>query len=242
MKKSTKAWLLTALALVLVGAIAFAGVMSALRWDFTKLATTAYERNLHTVTEPFDNIAVETDTADVTFALSEDGVCRVECYENAKGTHTVTVENGSLVIRRTDNRAWYDFIGIGFASPKITVQLPKADYARVNVTTSTGDIALRDLSAGTLDVTVSTGDVTLTNVVAAKLSITSSTGDVRFDSTDAAEIAVKTSTGDVTGNLRTAKVFVTKTSTGDVRVPNTASGGKCTITTSTGDIRITVDG
>ena len=55
-------------------------------------------------------------------------------------------------------------------------------------------------------------------------------------------IPVKTSTGDVTGNLRTEKVFVTKTSTGDVRVPNTASGGKCTITTSTGDIRITVDG
>ena len=56
---------------------------------------------------------------------------------------------------------------------------------------------------------------------AEKLSIERSTGAVLFDSSDATEIFVKTDTG-------------------SILVPKTASGGKCKITTSTGDILFSV--
>ena len=36
------------------------------------------------------------------------------------------------------------------------------------------------------------------------------------------------------------KVFITDTSTGNISVPKTITGGKCEITTSTGDIRISI--
>ena len=49
---------------------------------------------------------------------------------------------------------------------------------------------------------------------------------------------VNTSTGDVNGTLLSEKIFITDTSTGRVSVPKTTSGGKCEITTSTGDINI----
>lgn len=79
------------------------------------------------------------------------------------------------------------------------------------------------------------------NVNAAeKFSIQRTTGDVKFDGCDASEIDVKTNTGDVAGSLLSDKVFIAASDTGHVDVPQTVIGGKCEITTSTGDIRISI--
>lgn len=113
----------------------------------------------------------------------------------------------------------------------------------VSVTVSTGKTELTDVRCKNLRSTGDTGSITLKNVVAEEaFVIERSTGDVRFENCDAAEITVDTDTGDVTGTLRTEKVFITKTDTGSVRVPDTAAGGRCAITTDTGDIRITLSG
>ena len=55
---------------------------------------------------------------------------------------------------------------------------------------------------------------------------------------DAAEIFVETDTGDVKGSLLSEKVFIPKSDTGDIKVPKTVTGGRCEITTDTGDIKI----
>ena len=68
------------------------------------------------------------------------------------------------------------------------------------------------------------------------ISAERSTGNVNFENSDAAGICVKTSTGDVTGTLLTEKVFTAETSAGSISVPDTKTGGKCEITTSTGNI------
>jgi DUF4097 and DUF4098 domain-containing protein YvlB len=74
-----------------------------------------------------------------------------------------------------------------------------------------------------------------------KLDIKRSTGDVSFKGSDANAIFVKTTTGDVCGSLLSDKVYITNTSTGNINVPNSIVGGRCEITTSTGDIKITVN-
>ena len=51
---------------------------------------------------------------------------------------------------------------------------------------------------------------------------------------------VTTSTGEVTGSLRSEKVFITRSDTGRQDVPKSVTGGRCEITTDTGDIEITV--
>ena len=61
-------------------------------------------------------------------------------------------------------------------------------------------------------------------------------GDVLFDGCDAGEIEIETSTGDVKGTLLSEKIVFASASTGRVQVPEWISGGKCKITTSTGDI------
>jgi len=322
MRTRTKVWLIIAASLVLIGCILFAGVMTTLQWDFMELATVKYETNTYEISEAFDGISMNTDTADIAFMFSDDGNCRVECHEEGNAKHSVTAEDGTLTVELIDERSVYDFIGyigLNFGSPKITVYLPKSEYTnllingdtsdieipndftfkdvdislstgdidfcasaseKIKIKTSTGDICAENISVGSLDLTVSTGKVTvsdvncegnitvgvstgktyltdivcksvmssgntgdiyLNNVIATEtFSIERSTGDVRFDGSDATEIYVKTDTGDVTGSLLTDKVFITQTDTGDVDVPKTTTGGRCEISTDTGNIKITV--
>ena len=322
MRTRTKVWLIIAASLVLIGCVLFAGVMTTLRWDFTKLSTVKYETNTYEVSNAFEGISIDTDTADIEFALSDNGKCRVECHEEENAKHFVIVENEALIVELNDKRAVNDFIeyiGINFGSPKITIYLPNAEYTTllihgdtsdveipkdftfknvdislsigdvdfcasafesIKVKTSTGDICVKNISVGTLDLSVSTGkvtvssvtcegdivvcvstgeaymtdiacksvissgntgDISLDNVIAEeKFSIERSTGDVKFNSCDAAEIYVKTDTGDVNGTLLSDKVFVTETDTGNISVPNSIMGGRCEITTDTGDIKMDV--
>ena len=111
----------------------------------------------------------------------------------------------------------------------------------MSVKVSTGKATLSDVTCREFISEGSTGSLTLKNVVASgKINVKRSTGDVKFDSSDAAEIAVKTSTGDVTGTLKSEMIFFADTRTGDVDVPRTTTGGKCEISTTTGDIEIKI--
>lgn len=321
MRKATKVWLIIGAALVLAGCVIFTGVMTGLKWDFTKLSTMEYETSIYEISRNFEDISIDTDTADIVFVLSEDGVCKVECYEATKAGHDVFVEDGVLTIRVTDGRNWYDHIGLNITYPRITVYLPatelgtlvireatgdveipkdfsfqnadvdlstgSADFgasvsAALRIESRTGDISVKQMSAGSLelavttgritakgvscrgDVTVkvstgkmnladlvcenltatgSTGDMTFKNVTAVEtISVCGSTVDVKLDGCDAGALFVETDTGDVTGSLLTDKIFAVHTDTGSVDVPPSGKGGRCEITTDTGDIKITVKG
>ena len=111
----------------------------------------------------------------------------------------------------------------------------------VQIAVSTGGTQLRGVWCENLISTGSTGDITLEDGTAKTVSITRSTGDVRFKNADAGQIMVETDTGDVYGSVRTDKIFYVQTNTGDVNVPQSVTGGLCEITTSTGDIHITVN-
>ena len=285
----------------------------------TACSSMNYETNIHEINEEFNNISIKTDTADIAFVPSNDGMCRVVCYEDAKKNHSVEVQNGTLTLDGVNNKKWYDYIGINIDPPKITVYLPEAEYSSliieestgdidilrdfkfksidvslstgdvkcyasaaeaIKIAASTGDICAESISASSLDITVSTGkvtvsdmtcdgnitigvstgktyltdivcknlistgrtgDISLKNVISTeKISVERSTGDVTLDRSDAAELFITTSTGDVEGSLLTDKVFITKTDTGRINVTNSITGGRCEITTETGDIKISI--
>lgn len=132
-----------------------------------------------------------------------------------------------------------DSIKLRTSTGDITVKNATANAVDLQV--STGRTTLENLRCGELIAKGSTGDITLTDVVASGyFTIERSTGDVKFDGCDAAQIEVSTDTGNVTGSLLTEKVFIAKADTGNVSVPETTSGGKCKITTDTGNIKITI--
>lgn len=134
-----------------------------------------------------------------------------------------------------------------FGSADIKLTTGDVDFraeteGELKIKVSTGGCNLTNVKCGSFISSGSTGDLVLKNVIADKsFDIKRSTGDILFEKSDAAEIKIKTSTGDVTGSLTGDKVFLTETSTGTVSVPKSVTGGKCEISTSTGDIMIRVE-
>lgn len=157
--------------------------------------------------------------------------------------------------------------GMTFGSIKIDSETTDVDCSasvkeNIDIHVSTGDILLNDMKAGSVNIETTTGDVTMTgidvggdieistttgdvllgNTVAEKnMMVKCTTGDVGFEKSDAKEITVKTTTGDITGTLLSDKEFITNTSTGDVNVPKNTEGGRCELSTTTGDIGITIE-
>lgn len=122
------------------------------------------------------------------------------------------------------------------------VVLENVSAESVTAHVTTGDITFKNVtSSGDLDTSSTTGDTTLKNVITSgKLTVKKTTGNVTLDGCDASELFIKTTTGDVKGSLLSEKVFVASTTTGDVDLPKTVTGGKCEITTTTGDIEISI--
>ena len=111
----------------------------------------------------------------------------------------------------------------------------------IRTTSTTGDNELKSVSCQNFNSDGTTGDISLSNFIAiGTISIQRDTGDVRFYRCDGGEIVVNTTTGDVSGSLLTGKTFIPYSNTGDIRVPQDPNGGRCQITTDTGDIHITI--
>lgn len=259
MNKKAKIWLAVAAALILLGGALFAVTMTVGGWDFARLSTVAYESKTHEITEDFTSVSVVCDTADVTVAPAKEGCCRVEITAPVKEPHTPVVQDGTLVIRSQDNRRWYENISLSFADTKVTIYLTQEVMDTVDVSVSTGDVTLENLTCRKdVNLTASTGDMTLRGVtcqnltttadtgglamaqvlVRQKLAVERSTGDVALTDCDGGDITIGTSTGDITGTLLTPKTFTAESDTGRVSVPDTLAKQRCRVYTSTGDIRM----
>lgn len=300
MSKAVKKWLIAAASLSVLGFAVFAGAMAALGFDFSKISTVKYETNTYEVSGDFDKISIDVDITDIVFEKSDDERCKVVCFEAEKVKHSVRCTNGTLIIDMTDDRKWYDYIGISFASPKMTVYLPQSEYTSllidtdtgnidipesfafnkleietdtgsvdcmadvsdiikiesdtgdigissvesgcdIDIKTDTGSIKLTDVSCTDFTAESDTGDISIVNTVAGNsICVESDTGNVKLKNSDAEELLIETDTGDITGTLLSEKDFIAKSHTGDVNVPKTQTGGKCKITTDTGNIKIDI--
>lgn len=172
----------------------------------------------------FENMDITTTTGGIQ--------CRSQVSEKA----SFKASTGKITL----NDVSAETIDISVSTGKITAEniTCSGDFT---VSVSTGDASLNSVTCKSLITTGSTGELHLTDVIATEtFRIERDTGDIKFDRCDASEIYVKTDTGHVKGTLLTDKVYIIQTDTGNIDVPKTTTGGKCEITTDTGDIRIQV--
>lgn len=172
----------------------------------------------------FGAIDISESTGDVTLKASTTELLKIKTT-----TGSIRLENASA-----------GALDLSASTGNITAkQVSCTGDVSVNVTT--GKAYLEDVSCKSLTSSGSTGSAFLKSVIAdKKISVERSTGSISFDASDAAELWVKTTTGSVKGTLLTNKVFFANSSTGNIDVPRTTDGGKSEITTSTGDIKITI--
>lgn len=257
MRKAKKTWLIIAAVLVAVGLLLFACVMSVFRWDFSRLSTEENRTNTYEITEPFENIKISTQSADLQFAVSEDNTCRVVCYAPEKVTHSVEVVNGTLTVQTT-KESWNMEFGILFQTPKVMVYLPQTAYASLSIKETTGNIEIpKDFQFESVDISLSVGDVNFYASCSGTVNMLATTGNIRVKDNAVGALALTTSTGeinvsgvtcqgDLTANVTTGKLTVTDTTcknlsadgtTGDVSLKRLLAAEKIKIERSTGDVR-----
>lgn len=237
MNKKTNLLLIIATALVLVGGVLFCIAMTGLNWDFTKLSTVRYETNTHPIGLPFDNIVIETDTADIRLVSAE--TPSVTCYEQENAKHSVFVEDGTLYIKVQDDMQWYERIGVNFGTPKITVYIPKGLYDTLQIKGSTGDVTIpSEFRFASLDITQSTGDIKCQASVTGNVNITASTGNIHLENMQAYAIRLSVSTGKITLRDVTCEANLNiRLSTGDTTLTNVSCKNLET-TADTGDLSL----
>lgn len=259
MKKATKLWLIVANALIVVGLLLLASVLTACQWEVSDLENGNFVTNIYEIHEDFSNLSVNIDTADIILVQSEDGACRVECYEHEKEKHSAAVQGDTLVIKLVDERAWYDYIGITFKSPKITVYLPETQYAALSVSADTGDIEVpagfhfesADLStdtgsiefcasaSGAVKAETDTGRITMEHSSVDSLDLSASTGRMTVsDVSCVGDIRLQISTGktDLT-NIR-CKKLTSYGDTGAISLRDVVATESFSIKRDTGDVRL----
>ena len=258
MSKTTKRWFIIATLLTVLGCVLMGVVMTMQKWDFFKLSTETYETNEYTIDEAFQGLSITTDTADIVLAPSENGKVSVICQEQTNQKHTVSVENDTLVVKLNDTRKWYEYIGIHFGTPRITVYLPEGTYGALTIKESTGDVKIsKDFAFERIDITASTGDVTVHASATDTLCVKTDTGSIRAENLSAGaldlavstgkvtlsqiacegDVSVKVSTGKADLNGVTCQNFTSTGSTGSLSIHHVIAAEAFTIRRSTGDVR-----
>mgnify|MGYP003293015396 CR=1 FL=1 len=237
MKKQTRGWLLAAGALVLMGLLLFAAVMTAYGWDFQRLSTVQYETNSHEIKEAFRGISIQADTADVLLLPSGDGKCRVVCVEEERAKHTVAVRDGKLLVELTEEKKWFHEIGINIGEPSITVYLPGDAYGALSIGVDTGDVTIpKDFRFESMEILGSTGDVKNGASVSGAMKITTSTGDISVKNLSAASLSLSVSTGDIEVEAVRCDTFRSSGNTGKISMENVLVAGRLSVERSTGDV------
>ncbi len=259
MSNKIKVWLIVGATLVFVGGVIFGGAMMGFKWDFSKLSTVKYQTNECEITESFKDISVVTDTADIEFLPSENSGVKVVCYQKETETHSVTVNDGTLTIELANNKKWYQYIGISFETPKITVYLPEGEYGALSIKGHTGDTRIsQDFKFKSIDIEqttghidncadaienikikTNTGDVNLQNHSAFSLDIFVSTGKVSVSNVNCEEdVKIIVSTGKTFASGINCKSFISSGGTGDISLKDVVSSDKFSIHRSTGDVKL----
>ena len=259
MSKKMKIWLIIAASLVLVGGIIFGVMMTILKWDFKQLSTTKYETNNYKIDENYENISIVSGSADIEFILCESSESSVICHELENVNHSVTVQNDTLVIEVIDKRKWYEYIGINFGTPKITVYVPQSENSGLSIRSSTGHVKIpKDFKFENIDISQTTGDVKNYASASGIIRIKTSTGDIHVENVFAGMLDFSVSTGrvtvsnvscegDVTIDVSTGNTNITDTqcqnfisygSTGGISMKNVIATSKFSIERSTGDVKV----
>ncbi len=186
------------------------------------------------------------------------GYHNVTLYLPADTYASISIKTSSGEISCTDMRLDFGDASLSASSGDIKFSSPVS--GNLTAVTSSGDIEIANVTPHTLTVTASSGEIEIDHVHSAELSVHTSSGEVELRDVVADEqLSVKTSSGEInldrcdsdemvlsasSGNIRatllTPKLFDADSDSGRINCPSPEVGGKCTVRTSSGDIRLSV--
>lgn len=219
-----------------------------------------FEKTVYTVNDAFRNIRVDAQCADIIFDLSENGQNCVVCTQSGNQDFTVTVENGTLLVKQKDRLKWYQQILFRSTSTDATLYLTKTQFdslhmslvsgdveipapfrfTNVSILTTSGDVDFDAAVEEALSVEAISGDITIDGVEAKTITCKTVSGDIDLEDCDAGIVKLSATSGDIDASLLTGKQFSVSSVTGDTEVPAGTDGGLCEASTVSGDVTIKV--
>ena len=210
------------------------------------------------IEEDYDNIYIDLDITNVELKKAEDNKSKIVCEEYEKLTHNAKVEDSTLKISATDERAWYNKYFFNFFSDiKITIYLTEDSYNEFNFKLATGNLLSEEiLNVNKIDLNLSTGNIRLANITSEEIKINESTGNVLVSELNVNNLNVTCSTGNIkvvnvisdkmnlkcsVGNINfdssDASYIEAYTSTGNI-TGNLLTGKTFTATSDTGKVNV----
>ncbi len=250
-----KAVLIGLILLITGGALLF-GAFALLGFGFDHNFTT---RTI-TVDEDFSSLYADLDETDLTVLPATDGKCTAVLYEHKRQEHGISVKNEALrIVSREKKIIDRIFDVFSFASPKITLYLPKNEYDSLQIESDSGDTTLdKTLTFEKVKIEVDTGDIRLYASVNGLAVLEADTGEITADgirthsldaSTDTGHITLKnvsasegvkieTDTGRITVDTLLARSFSAEGGTTRQSLNNLSVQNGINVQSETGDVRI----
>lgn len=259
MKKAKKITIITAAIVAAVGLICVFGGVIGMGFNFGNFNSSSAVTNTYKVEDAFKSILIDDSESDIELYPSEDGKCKVVCDESEKITHTVSVENGTLTVKRQDNRRWFEYFGFFLTNMKVSVYLPQDKYEDLCATTLSGNVSVgKEFSFNTARAESTSGDVRFKADVKEELSAKSTSGEVYIENTAPQSLTAKSTSGNVrisgvksadtlransvSGNIKLTDVVCSDltagTTSGEVSLMNTVAGKAMSLESTSGEIEL----
>lgn len=176
----------------------------------------------------FTNSDISVTTGDINFCA------------NVSGKADISSTTGNITVSGTNA----DNLNISLTAGKISV-FDTEIKENLTANVKTGKCTMNNITCNVLSSTGTTGEIVLTDVCANEnFSVKRTTGNITLIGCDGKNISLSASTGGITGTLNSPKTFEPQSGTGNISVPSypkNSANGICRISTSTGNINISVE-
>ncbi len=176
-------------------------------------------------------------------ATATSGSVRLSDLALGDGALGTNVTSGSVTVER----AQCGWIGVKTSSGGIRITdltVSASDAAKPNqISATSGTVRLETCTIyGGCSVSASSGSLHLTDIrVGDTLQLSAKSGGIHLSRLDAKELWIQATSGSVTGSLKHPMRFETQTKSGSVHVPETTGDGLCTVITTSGSIKLTIE-
>ena len=237
MKTSKIVAIVIAVVLIVAGAIISCVALAMNDFDLRKFSMMKYETKTNEVSDNFSNIKIVDAEYDVIIAKSNDGGCKVVSRDSDKIKHDAQIEDDTLVVSRTDERKWYEHIGIfiGEKDLSVKVYLPEDSYEKLYALSVSGSVKVEAGFKFTEAEAQSTSGEVIFMSAADSLSLKSTSGDVDAKDFDVQSLKAVSVSGDIEIDNVNAESFSAKTTSGDIDLSSVVIDGDASINTTSGD-------
>ena len=155
---------------------------------------------------------------DLTVCLDGDPSSSIRLRGDVDDLDIVTGADGVLSITQEKSAGGSFFFSRGLSSASIELTIPQRHWGRLELSTGSGDMEIRDgvLEADNVSIKTTSGDIELDSLeISRRLEVNTASGDLSLTGGVCGELAFRSASGDLEGRNVTAAVLA-QTSSGDV--------------------------